>query len=231
MQKFYNRQDTDDVVYRPATTTLAQTPMLATCTHLAKKHHLDWFITTDVDEYIFLPKNYIAQEEESQKQATSPPTENVASESMPPLKRFLRRFDKSTFASLMLNSIPFGSNKFVNESYPSPTLMMDHVWRRHLNITDYPFNHMKQIFNAHVVQEISVHWCHQAKPGTMANFKVYPGSDGIYLQHYKTAHKGVFDDQIEGMLTSPNDLVRDATLRDMYKADVVERLLELKTSV
>jgi hypothetical protein len=109
-------------------------------------------------------------------------------------------------------------------------LLMDYIWRRRGNLTDYQFARYKQIYHVASVWSVGVHYCYSVNVGTKANWRLHPSSrfDNIHLQHYKLAHQGVFHKGEKRMIHSPDDLQQDTLLRDTYKADLLQRMGQLQ---
>ncbi|KAG7338830.1 hypothetical protein IV203_012799 [Nitzschia inconspicua] len=233
-----------------ASVTLSQEPAQTTCLYIAKTQQYDWIITTDVDEYLYLPKQKNQQHQHQQQQ-----------QQQQPLKSFLQRFDKEQYSSLIINSIPFGKNVFIindtdhdeesqqqqqqqQPQYNSTTnnntiiqikkddrfLMLDYVWRRNWNLTEYPFVRYKQLYNVAKVWSIGIHYCHAVTPNTKSNVQLHPTiqNDYIHLAHYKRAHLGVFKKGQKLMIKSEQELRKDTIVRDTYRTELLQRLQELE---
>jgi hypothetical protein len=195
---------------------LSQLPSQTQCLYTAKKYGYNWIVTTDVDEYI-----YVA------------PRQNDTNQTLP-FPSFLSQFDPNVYSSLIMNSIPFGRNIFLTNSSTtdgsnsSTSLMIDYVWRRNFNLSQYPFERFKQIYNPRSVWSVGVHYCWYADEGTLSNVHLSPEEHGIHIQHYKKADQGVFKKGNKLMVKSANDLRLDPSLRDAYREDLVRALRDWK---
>jgi hypothetical protein len=208
---------------------LSQEPAQTSCLYTAKQYGLDWIITTDVDEYVFLPSQILAAtnttsaittilvSDQSTGNSTSPYT-NKSPLSLPPLKNFLQQFDKSIYGCMAMN-----------DNNPNE-LMIDYVWRRNMSISDYPFARYKQIYNVHRVFSLGIHHCYKTDQRTKKNVELHPDAYGIYIQHYKQAHHGVSARGDQAMIHSQSDLLIDTALRDTYRKDLVTVMKQLEAS-
>lgn len=134
----------------------------------ARKYKYDWIITTDVDEFIRVPK----------------PNETDFMV-LSPLQSYLKRYDPNEYSCLIMNSIPFGRNQWLKQpDFPVDHFLIDYVWRRNLNLSDYPlYRHPQHVWS------LGVHYCYVAEGKKNIQINV---EDGLFLQHYKHAHKGVY---------------------------------------
>jgi hypothetical protein len=178
------------------------------CLYTAKKYGYDWIVTPDVDEFIHVvAKNY-----------TMKPTLNR-------FPKFMEQFDKTKYASLEMNSIPYGKNSFHGEF--DQQLLIDYVWRKNITLSEYPFGRYKHIYNVNLVTTLSLHHCWKADG--IANVPLGPEEYGIYMQHYKKAHIGVFYAGHHTKIRyvgNVNELQSDTTLRDEYHDALEKRLSE-----
>jgi hypothetical protein len=258
-QHYYHRTldnggDHQEVVVAPSTQwTLTQEPAQTSCLYLAKTLGYDWITTPDVDEYLFLSKTNNDNNNDDENENENHDDDN---HDLPPLKQFLSQFDKEQYSSLIVNSIPYGSNAFVqrqqqqeeeltkkknnnnnNNNITTTTtpvpLMIDYVWRRrHWNLTDYPFGRYKQFYNVRTVWSVGVHYCFAVTTGNtraVANVPVPPTMSHqlVHWAHYKRAHLGVFQRGEAVMVRSADQLQRDTRVRDTYQSDLVERMRAL----
>ena len=192
--------------YKPK---ISQEPASWSCLYNARKYGYDWVTTTDVDEYIRVPIT-------ENKKAT-------VSEAQPPsLQSYMARFDPNSVSSLLVNQIPFGSNKWLeNPDYPPNHLTLDYVWRRNMNLSDYPLYRYKHIYNPQHVWSFGVHNCLVADGAKGVEQRA---ENGFYLQHYKLANQGVYRKFEKKMVESEVDLLRDTYLRDLYRSKVFKAL-------
>jgi len=199
--------------YKPK---LSQEPAQWSCVFNARKYDYDWVITTDTDEYVRVPKL----------------TNKTSGVITSPLQSYLRKFDPRIYSSLVMNSIPFGRNEWLEKpDFPSDPFLIDYVWRRNLNFSEYPIYRYKQIYNPQHVWSIGVHYCFLSEGKHNVPLKA---EDGLFIQHYKLAHKGVYKKHEKIMIKSELDLLKDTTLRDMYRshlADAMERLEVERVSI
>jgi hypothetical protein len=130
-----------------------------------------------------------------------------------------------------MNSIPFGKNVFLDKTTTatsvetdsaSPALMIDYVWRRNFNLSQYPFERFKQIYNPQSVWSVGVHYCWYADDGTRSNVHLDPEEHGIHVQHYKKADRGVFKKGNKLMIKSVAELRLDTSLRDGYREKLIQ---------
>lgn len=54
-----------------------------------------------------------------------------------------------------------------------------------------------------------------------------PAEDGLYLHHYKLAYQGVSEFGEKKMIKSKHNLLKDSTLRDLYREDLANTLEKL----
>ena len=189
---------------------ISQEPANSNCIWNAKKYGYDWVTTTDVDEYIRVP----AAEDDSQKDVSV----------IFPLRSYLKRFDPNTIGCLFMRSIPYGQNKWlVQQDFPPNPLLIDYVWREKKNLSDFS-GREKIIYNPQSVWSIGVHYCWRAQ-GQQET--LHPERGDVYLQHYKLAQKGVFRKKGKIMVKSEEQLLKEPTLRDMYRSKVVSSLENL----
>ena len=204
---------------------LSQEPANWQCMYNARKYMYDWIITTDVDEYIYVPKK--------ENGTTTVTTTDIV---LPPLQSYLKQYNLNHYSSLVMYSIPFGSNNFLesnnddirseNENRSSSSsLMIDYVWRRNWNLSQYELYRQKQIYNPGTVWSFGVHYCWVADGAK--NVVLY-SDDGLFLQHYKLAHKGVYKKFNKLMIKSPDDLRIDTKMRDDYREDLVLAIEQLR---
>jgi hypothetical protein len=238
--------------YRNSQPKLSQEPASWHCLYTAKKYGYDWIVTTDVDEYIYVPKNI----SDATLDPPSPPVSstlesiigspfNVASSS--PIHSYLSRFSPKQYSSLIMNSIPFGSNIFLNDSQTHTNLsesmvlsssgltkafkqplMIDYVWRKKQALSDYKFQRYKQFYNPQTVWSIGVHYCWFASGIGIMNRYLNPHNDGIFLAHYKLSNQGVSRRGSNMMVKSLEDLQQDRSLHDDYRNELVRRLRSTK---
>ncbi|VEU41049.1 unnamed protein product [Pseudo-nitzschia multistriata] len=189
---------------------ISQEPAQSACIYNARKYGYDWIITTDVDEYVHVPKGSNKTNDEAES----------------PLELFLRRYDRLLYSCLIMNSIPYGRNMWLKEpDFPSNPFLIDYVWRRNMNLSEYPLYRYKQIYNPQQVWSLGVHYCYVADGEQ--NLQL-PAEDGLFLQHFKLAHKGVYKKFEKLMLKSEDDLLKDTTVRDMYRSDLADAMTRLE---
>jgi hypothetical protein len=187
---------------------LSQEPVQTSCLYTAKQHGLDWIITTDVDEYVHV-KQY--------ENYTMPHNrERSTLKHLQPLKSFLKKYNKTEYGCMAMNSIPYGINAFMEHPDSPNEYMIDKVWRKKKSLDDYRFRRCKQIYNVAGVWSVGVHYCHNVEKG-LKTVSMQPDKDGIYIQHYKLAHKGVSGSGEHRMIGSPDMLLKDSSLRDSYR--------------
>ena len=219
--------------------TLSQEPAQWLCLYNARKYNYDWIITTDVDEFIHvLPKKNNGGN--SNNNNTIVRTKHTATtDDLPPLQSYLKRYDPNHYSSLIMHSIPFGSNNFIveqpadednlhlssndydNNKLASSSLMLDYVWRRNWNLSEYPLYRHKQIYSPRHAWSIGVHYCWMADKDTKKDVVLPAAEDGLYVQHYKLAHKGVYKNHEKNMIKSVDELRMDTRLRDNYREALV----------
>eukprot|EP00536_Pseudo-nitzschia_multiseries_P014086 jgi/Psemu1/37479/gm1.37479_g len=196
--------------YKPK---LSQEPAQWSCVFNARKYGYDWVISTDADEFVHVPK------------VSNGTTDVVTS----PLQSYLKRFDPSINSCLIMNSIPFGRNNWLQQpDFPPDHFLIDYVWRRNLNLSEYPLYRYKQIYNPQHVWSIGVHYCFVSEGRKNVPLNA---EDGLFLQHFKLAHKGVYKKLEKIMVKSELDLLRDSALRDMYRSDLAAAIDKLKRSI
>jgi len=187
----------------------------------ARKYNYDWIIPTDVDEYMHVPKNNNKNINVNNETKTT----NMISSS--PLQSYLTRFDPKQYSSLIMNSIPFGRNRWLEPDplEPQPpsldhnsSLLIDYVWRRDLNLSEYTLYRHKQIYNPQHVWSIGVHYCWVAAGKEDVVLKP---EEGLFLQHNKLAQMGVYKKFEKQMIKSVDDLRIDTELRDTYRGDLI----------
>jgi len=217
--------------YTDAKPKLSQEPASWQCMFNARKYNYDWIITTDVDEYMYVPKNNNKNINVNNETTTTTTTINTVSSS--PLQSYLTRFDPKQYSSLIMNSIPFGRNRWSEpdplEPQPSSldhtsSLLIDYVWRRDLNLSEYPLYRHKQIYNPQHVWSIGVHYCWVAEGKKDVVLKP---DEGLFLQHYKLAKMGVYKNFEKNMIKSVDDIRIDTELRDTYRGDLIAAMKEL----
>jgi hypothetical protein len=188
---------------------LTQIPAQMHCLYTAKKYGYDWIVTPDVDEFIHI----VAQDETMKSKLDRFPS-------------FMERFDKAKQASLRMTSIPYGKNSFHNEF--DQQVLLDYVWKsKNTPQTDDTVGRYKHIYNVHLVWSLGVHSCWKADGVT--DTPLGPDEDGIYIQHYKKSHVGVFSGgpgtEIR-YVGNVDELQSDTKLRDEYRDALVKRVAD-----
>lgn len=220
---------------------LSQEPASWHCLYSAKKYGYDWIVTTDVDEYIYVPKNISGVAPHSppvSSTSSSNPLASLDASSSSPIHSYLSRFSPQQYSSLVINSIPFGSNKFMNDSQTqndtsasskaNAPLMIDYVWRQNKPLSEYAFERYKQFYNPQTVWSIGVHFCWFASGNGVMDRRLNPHDDRLFLAHYKLSEQGVFRKGNKLMVKSLEDLQLDLSLRDDYRNELVEGLRSTK---
>lgn len=217
---------------------LSQEPASWHCLYTAKKYGYDWITTTDVDEYVYVPKNLSNASLPSRSSSMSSWIDHgsVAASKISPILAFLNHFDPRKYSSLIMNSIPFGSNKFLNHSMatsassllsseekPLMPLMIDYVWRQKCPLSAYPFERYKQFYNPQKVWSVGVHYCWFASGKGVMNLRLDPQA-GLFLAHYKLAQQGVFRKGNKLMVKSLEELQLDTSLHDDYRTRLEDNL-------
>ena len=172
------------------------------CLYRSKQYKLDWILTTDTDEYIWLSPDLISRMNNPKY----------------PLLEYLTTYHDTNenHNTLIMNSIPFGRNRQLQSNETKFDLVIDYTYRA---TTDTPWNvkhhRWKNIYNVKTAQKVSIHAVdYPADAVEKLNVSQ------IHLNHYKQPHGGVF----QGF----KDLKQETSLRDRYHDEMVTRLANLK---
>ena len=173
-----------------------QSPALNQCLYKAKRYGVEWFITTDTDEYVWV----------TDQEST---TKNF------PLQSFLEKLSPQTrnVGALIMNSIPFGRNKKLEHENKTFELTMDYTYR-HQQDTPWDVKHhrWKCIYHSPVAELISVHNLDQGGE------KMYmDATTHIRVNHYKDPAAGVYQ-------AISRKQKADSSLPDKYRKLVLEAL-------
>jgi hypothetical protein len=177
-----------------------QSTALNQCLYMAKRYGVEWFTTTDVDEYI-----WVSDDRESTMNATFPLQSFLD-------KKSLQQQTK-TVGALIMNSIPFGRNVKLESENKTFELVMDYTFRDEQDTPwDIKHHRWKCIYHAPVAQVISVHNLDQG------GGKMYmDASTQVRVNHYKSPNTGVYQ-------AEARHLKVDSSLPDKYRELVLEEL-------
>jgi hypothetical protein len=173
------------------------------CLYHLKRMGLKWFVTADVDEYLWIDK--------LESQSGHPHTTNYTkyTGSRLPLHEFLSPFENRTnIGAIKIHGWAFGQN--VTEAgvdkNQTEELAVDYVYRG-LKPTG---GRTKLIYNAQVAIYIGVHWLYQG------GYAVETNISEIRWNHYRRPDTGIFK------LSKKSPVVRDASLPVKYRHNITD---------
>jgi hypothetical protein len=168
---------------------------------MTKRYGLDWIITTDVDEYIWI---------------TDPGAMN--SIDPPPMQAFLSQFaDKPELGALKMNSLPFGRYRGVEPKSKEFELIVDFTSRKKKLPRNYGKwgKRQKNFFGSQVALDISIH---QLMEG--GEILMLDTASQARLNHYKLPRQGVF----ESISRPKKEMMTDTSLPDKYRKSILQGL-------
>jgi hypothetical protein len=173
------------------------------CLYRAKRHGLDWLMTNDVDEYL-----WVHQLETATSRATNPklPQALYQRNGIPKLKQFLKQYEKvSSIGALAVDGWAFGGVK----QKINATLPFDYCER---TVKPGVGGRTKLIYRVPRAKRIGVHWLLEG-----GKTVVLPITD-IRWNHYRSPTKGIFGH------SSKQDVVCDSSLPNRYREAVLESM-------
>jgi len=177
-----------------------QVPMQMQCIYRMKRLNLDWVVTTDVDEYIYV--NLTQKEQSNQTKA------------VPVLQKFLATVDDyENIGALQMSSIFFGRNILVEPENTTYPLLIDFVWRKKKNY----LTRQKLIYNPRNAKSVGVHFLWNGG-------YIKKATSELYMHHYKNSHSGVFDPKTLKPCTSEIPILKDSNLVDKYRDKIIKAL-------
>jgi len=209
-----------------------QTEAQQQCLYRAKRYGLDWIMTNDLDEYLWV--NAIEEQDEltvKKKNGSSlvTTTAEVAAASPPPpshspeqeasvLARFLKKYeDNPKLGAVRVDGWAFGGQKNHQNAYEDRSLLPIDLTTRAVVPTGGRF---KLIYRVPTARKISVHWLYDGGYTTKTNVETE-----IQWRHYRRAAKN--SGASESVFQSGrNPLVEDTKLRDKYRDSIVEWMRE-----
>jgi hypothetical protein len=174
-----------------------QTPSQSQCLYMTKRYGLDWFTTTDVDEYIWI-------------------TDPIAMNSIdpPPVQAFLSQFsDRPDLGSLRMDSVAFGRNTKVEPISKEFELIVDYTCRK-IRFPK-PGVHFKQFWKSQVALDLTIHFLTEG--GKTLPLDV---ASQARIHHFKQPWKGP---HMAGNLPA-NELMNDTSLPDKYRKSILQGL-------
>ncbi len=172
------------------------------CLYRSKQHGLDWLMTNDADEYLWLNKT------ESQKLVKE---EDMAETKGSILQHFLHQFENiTTLGALAVEGWAFGQIGSRIENFNGTTqLPFDYSYR-----TEEPGvgGRRKLIYRVPTAKRIGVHWLLEG--GKTVDL---PISD-IRWNHYRSPGRGIFGRNMN------QSIVRDSSLQDAYRVAVLRSM-------
>lgn len=171
------------------------------CLYHFKRLGLEWMVTLDVDEYVWV----------------SPASQTQQPKDL--LKEFLNQYSNDTeLGALTMWSIPFGSSQVpppkrqrLLTPNTSSTFLLDYIHRRpFFSIRRGIMDRQKLWYHVPVATDVTIHALRHG-----GREQVVP-MDVMRIQHYKEPHWGVFQ------ATSVEELETDASLRNLYYEQVLQ---------
>ena len=192
---FHHRRVKNSPPNHPSNFSFWQEPMQFQCLYRAKKYQVDWIITTDLDEFIWVGNS-------NNQPATR--------QSRPLLRELLHELEMThpnikDVGAFEMNSIPYRRNVHFD---PPQHLPLDYTWRTAQPLDARERDGVKLIYQVEVARAIGRH-------------ELWKGGKTFQLQPSTQAHVRRFK---ETTAPIPNDLIRDSELFDAYHIPVLEEL-------
>jgi len=195
----------------------------------AKRMGMEWIVPSDFDEYVvFNPPKSKIDDNSSQIIPSFDQREHdqgaVSVSDIDTLPKFLKTFQRGVggrFVGIQMNSIPFGSNKNVEDVKNTPIdLSMDYVWRQRGIVESNFRSRYKLILNVTEATSVNIHYLGGSSSG---NRKLWePPSSELRINHYKKPESGVFNHK-HGVL-DPTKLELDSSLSEKYRTKLLHEL-------
>ena len=195
--------------------TFIQVPMQVQCLQMMKKYKFDWFVTTDVDEYIFVTKN--VKYGYTEFNSTIESIDELKNDVEPDLKYLVNSIsDRDDYGGFELNSIPFGRHMQLEPKDKDHELLIDYIWRDKEDPWTVPFRRYKVIYNSRLAEDIGVHYLWRGGKKGRLDVKTQ-----ARLNHYKNPNDGVYD-----VFRQSHRLKNDTSLVYRYRTKLVKILAE-----
>jgi len=193
------------------------------CLYRAKRHGLDWIMTNDLDEYLWV--NAVEEQDKLNKKngSSSVITTAEVGAAVPPshrpdheasvLARFLRKYeDDPQLGAVAVNGWAFGGAKNHINAYEDRSLLAIDFTTRAVVPSG---GKTKLIYRVPTAQKVGVHWLFSG--GYTAKTKV---KTEIQWHHYRRATTNSPDERI--YYSKNKTLEEDTKLRDKYRDSILE---------
>lgn len=187
---------------------IVQEAVVNDCIYRSKQLRFEWVATPDIDEYIHVVDTNNSIRNTSRRQRQEPPLQQFLN------KLYPSQEDRTKIGGIIMKSIPFGRNRRLEPDNKSHPLLLDYVWRRQGNLSNFNWDRHKVVMNPQNVMYASVHNIEVG--GRMIQMDA---SYQIHLHHYKNPQSGVFR-------ASNDSLIVDDSLFVEFRDKVMGRLVD-----
>jgi hypothetical protein len=171
-----------------------QVEAMQQCLYRSKRYGLEWLMTNDIDEYLWL------NETESIGVNKSAGNHSI-------LQQFLSKYEQyPKLGGLAVEGWAFGAHK--NERGKMLKLQIDYVYRAN----EVSGGRRKIIYRVPTAKRISVHWLYGG--GSLIELPI----STIRWNHYREPHAGIYGRKRRF------PIVRDSSLPDTYRSSIVQAL-------